>query len=136
MAQSVQWATIQKLCDERQRARIIKDYDSADRLREQLVQLGVVLHDETHEWKHPSGMSGSYLPPDEWGRGKDGPKGLASIPKSANHVPTEGDWTCGRCHNVNWGHRTRCNRCGQARPSGTTMSYRDTLACEAQEQRE
>ncbi|KAJ9470337.1 hypothetical protein DIPPA_01531 [Diplonema papillatum] len=134
----VSWAAVQRLCDDRQDARLNKDYARADRLRDELLEMGVTLHDDDKRWEHKgSGASGAFAPVD-WTKVKTGPQGPKSVPRSAHHAKSEGDWECPKCKNVNWSHRIKCNRCQSLRPvvQESVSSYKDQKAIEAHLDRE
>ena len=49
---------IQQMVDERQAARRDRDFDKADRMREELKELGVRIDDTQLTWNAPGGMRG------------------------------------------------------------------------------
>eukprot|EP01064_Diplonema_japonicum_P036871 TRINITY_DN8458_c0_g1_i4.p1 TRINITY_DN8458_c0_g1~~TRINITY_DN8458_c0_g1_i4.p1 ORF type:complete len:425 (+),score=126.29 TRINITY_DN8458_c0_g1_i4:801-2075(+) len=131
--EEVEWSKIQALCEERQLHRLSRDWAEADRVKERLLTLGVELSDDNKAWTHTeSGASGNYEMKDT--KAKHGPTGNASIPKNSNHTRTEKDWECKECQNVNWGHRFKCNRCGEARPVSDelVLTYKEQRAAEGQ----
>mmetsp|Transcript_34800 Transcript_34800/g.61576 ORF Transcript_34800/g.61576 Transcript_34800/m.61576 type:complete len:230 (-) Transcript_34800:59-748(-) len=50
---------IQRLVDERQEKRVKKDFDGADRIRQELRGLGVEVNDADLSWTGPDGMQGA-----------------------------------------------------------------------------
>jgi len=52
-------STVRALVAKREQARFSRDFDAADRLREQLAKLGVTLDDQAKTWRAADGRSGS-----------------------------------------------------------------------------
>ena len=72
---------IQQMVDERQAARRDRDFDKADRMREELKELGVRIDDTQLTWNAPGGMRGVV----------NNPGGKGPIEKR------DGDWICKSC---------------------------------------
>ena len=49
---------VRALVSRREQARAARDFDSADKLREQLSRLGITLDDQSKVWKSADGRSG------------------------------------------------------------------------------
>eukprot|EP00420_Gonyaulax_spinifera_P022343 CAMPEP_0197901832 /NCGR_PEP_ID=MMETSP1439-20131203/52011_1 /TAXON_ID=66791 /ORGANISM="Gonyaulax spinifera, Strain CCMP409" /LENGTH=323 /DNA_ID=CAMNT_0043522817 /DNA_START=3 /DNA_END=972 /DNA_ORIENTATION=+ len=85
---------LQRLVDERQEARRARDYDEADRLRENLRGMGVEVNDSELSWKGPGGLGG-----------------LIRNGATMGTTRREGDWDCPNCGSLNFGYRDLCFKC-------------------------
>ena len=54
--------TVRTLVDKREQARFARDFEAADKLREQLAKLGVSLDDQVKVWRASDGRSGPITP--------------------------------------------------------------------------
>ena len=91
---------IQQMVDERQAARRDRDFDKADRMREELKELGVRIDDTQLTWNAPGGMRGVV----------NNPGGKGPIEKR------EGDWICKSCGKLVFATKDTCFSCGAPRP--------------------
>jgi len=103
---------IQALVDKRQFCRRTRDFEEADRIRDQLKHMQVVVSDGELAWKGPGGTSGSVdnggLPP-PGNKGKEGEKGTS---KGGVRERRDGDWDCPGCGKVVWASKEECFSCG------------------------
>merc|ERR1719277_1062722 len=72
---SVSEGRIQDLVDERQQCRRDRNFDEADKIRDELRDMGVRVNDTDLTWDGPHGMSGSVNNGGFGGGGKGGGKG-------------------------------------------------------------
>eukprot|EP01065_Artemidia_motanka_P027450 TRINITY_DN32653_c0_g1_i1.p1 TRINITY_DN32653_c0_g1~~TRINITY_DN32653_c0_g1_i1.p1 ORF type:complete len:319 (+),score=86.18 TRINITY_DN32653_c0_g1_i1:99-959(+) len=82
----------QRMCEDREAARACRDFQRADRLRDDLERMGVLLNDRTCKWQGPDGTGGCYR--------KAG----------------DGDWVCPECDDNNFERRAMCRSCGAPKP--------------------
>ncbi|CAE7508233.1 cysS [Symbiodinium pilosum] len=93
---------IQQMVDERQAARRDRDFDKADRMREELKDMGVRIDDTQLTWNAPGGLRGVV----------NNPGGKGPIERR------EGDWSCPNCGKLVFAAKDTCFSCGEPRPSG------------------
>jgi len=104
---------IQALVDKRQFCRRSRDFDEADRIRDQLKAMQVSVTDAELAWRGPGGLSGAVdngglPPPGVKGDGKQGGKGGVRERRV-------GDWDCPGCGKVVWASKDECFGCGTDR---------------------
>jgi len=100
---------IQQMVDERQAARRDRDFDKADRMREELKELGVRIDDTQLTWNAPGGLRGVV----------NNPGGKGPIEKR------DGDWICRSCGKLVFATKDVCFSCGAPRDSGGSRGGRD-----------
>ncbi|CAE7483604.1 cysS [Symbiodinium natans] len=93
---------IQDMVDERQAARRDRDFDKADRMREELKDMGVRIDDTQLTWNAPGGLRGVV----------NNPGGKGPIERR------DGDWNCPNCGKLVFAAKDTCFSCGETRPSG------------------
>jgi len=98
---------IQKLVDERQQCRRDRDFDRADRLREELRDMGVNVDDTALSWRGPGGLEGSV------GGGFNSRGG-----GGAGIERRDGDWDCPKCGAMVFASKDQCFKCGAERSGG------------------
>merc|ERR1711972_801849 len=110
MGGSVSEGRIQDLVDERQQCRRDRNFDEADKIRDELRDMGVRVNDTDLTWDGPHGMRGKI----DNGKGGGGGKGRR-----------EGDWDCADCGKLNFASRVECFSCGAPKPRGGSRDYYD-----------
>mmetsp|Transcript_30065 Transcript_30065/g.70810 ORF Transcript_30065/g.70810 Transcript_30065/m.70810 type:complete len:165 (-) Transcript_30065:33-527(-) len=93
---------IQSMVDERQAARRDRDFDKADRMREELKDMGVRIDDTQLTWNAPGGLRGVV----------NNPGGKGPIERR------DGDWSCPNCGKLVFAAKDVCFSCGEPRPRG------------------
>ncbi|CAJ1347429.1 unnamed protein product [Effrenium voratum] len=91
---------IQDLVDERQAARRDRDFDKADRMREELKDMGVRVDDTQLTWTGRGGVTGVV----------NNPGGKGAIERR------DGDWNCRSCGKLVFATKDNCFSCGTPRP--------------------
>eukprot|EP00928_Gymnodinium_smaydae_P061127 TRINITY_DN45285_c0_g1_i1.p2 TRINITY_DN45285_c0_g1~~TRINITY_DN45285_c0_g1_i1.p2 ORF type:complete len:180 (-),score=43.84 TRINITY_DN45285_c0_g1_i1:113-652(-) len=109
-------AKIQALVDERQQCRRDRDFDRADKLREDLRDMGVNVDDSALTWRGPSGLDGQVNNGSFGGGGGGGGGGS---------MRRDGDWDCPSCGAMVFASKDRCFKCGQVKGSGRGGGGRD-----------
>eukprot|EP00929_Paragymnodinium_shiwhaense_P104409 TRINITY_DN6880_c0_g1_i1.p1 TRINITY_DN6880_c0_g1~~TRINITY_DN6880_c0_g1_i1.p1 ORF type:complete len:292 (+),score=56.62 TRINITY_DN6880_c0_g1_i1:76-876(+) len=92
---------IQKIVDERQQARTNRDFTTADRLRDELYDMGVSIDDLSLTWRGPDRMEGKV-----------------STGEGGKALRREGDWDCASCGLLVFASKDSCFKCGSRRPGG------------------
>eukprot|EP00747_Dinoflagellata_sp_TGD_P179052 gnl/TRDRNA2_/TRDRNA2_29193_c0_seq1.p1 gnl/TRDRNA2_/TRDRNA2_29193_c0~~gnl/TRDRNA2_/TRDRNA2_29193_c0_seq1.p1 ORF type:complete len:186 (-),score=29.95 gnl/TRDRNA2_/TRDRNA2_29193_c0_seq1:135-692(-) len=99
---------IQRLVDERQEARKERDFDKADRMRQELHDMSVMVDDTRGQWRGPDGMTGEVA------------GNFVGIQRR------EGDWDCPECGKLVFANKDTCYSCGASKPrGGSDRYYRD-----------
>ncbi|CAE8597724.1 unnamed protein product [Polarella glacialis] len=95
---------IQKLVDERSECRRNREFDRADKLRDELRDLDVNVDDTDGSWRGPGGTAGRVT-----GGGGGGGGGI---------VRRDGDWDCAKCGKMNFASRDSCFTCHSSKFAG------------------
>eukprot|EP00929_Paragymnodinium_shiwhaense_P034210 TRINITY_DN1864_c0_g1_i1.p1 TRINITY_DN1864_c0_g1~~TRINITY_DN1864_c0_g1_i1.p1 ORF type:complete len:156 (-),score=38.62 TRINITY_DN1864_c0_g1_i1:193-660(-) len=88
---------IQQLVDDRQAARKDKDFDKADRLRDELRSMNVNVDDTLLTWRGPDGQEGT-------------------VSGGGGHIRRDGDWNCPKCGLLVFASKNSCFKCGADKP--------------------
>eukprot|EP00440_Ansanella_granifera_P035366 gb/GFBE01038360.1/.p1 GENE.gb/GFBE01038360.1/~~gb/GFBE01038360.1/.p1 ORF type:complete len:161 (+),score=25.59 gb/GFBE01038360.1/:1-483(+) len=95
---------IQDLVDERQQARRDRDFDKADRMRDELKDMGVRIDDTELSWNGPGGSSGVVNNP-------------GGKPPGSRNERRDGDWDCPECGKLVFASKDNCFSCGASKRS-------------------
>mmetsp|Transcript_26213 Transcript_26213/g.60515 ORF Transcript_26213/g.60515 Transcript_26213/m.60515 type:complete len:215 (-) Transcript_26213:41-685(-) len=105
---SLDFNHVQKLVDERQSCRRERDFTRADRLRDELRDMGIQVDDNMLTWRGPKGMDGK-VSVGGGGGGGGGPGGVQR---------RDGDWDCPKCGTMNFANRQECFKCNAPKENG------------------
>mmetsp|Transcript_1616 Transcript_1616/g.2706 ORF Transcript_1616/g.2706 Transcript_1616/m.2706 type:complete len:190 (-) Transcript_1616:84-653(-) len=103
---------VQELVDERQAARRDRNFDEADKIREELNDLQIRVNDTDLTWHGPDGSSGQINNPGGKGPGK-------------GFERRDGDWDCPDCGKLVFASKDKCFSCGCSKPRGGSRGYDD-----------
>eukprot|EP00931_Biecheleriopsis_adriatica_P018558 TRINITY_DN1296_c0_g2_i1.p1 TRINITY_DN1296_c0_g2~~TRINITY_DN1296_c0_g2_i1.p1 ORF type:complete len:187 (-),score=24.69 TRINITY_DN1296_c0_g2_i1:117-608(-) len=101
---------IQDMVDERQEARRSRDFDKADRMRDELRDMNVRVDDTELTWNGPGGTRGNVNNPG--GKGGGGGGGAPRVERR------DGDWDCPNCGKLVFASKDTCFSCGEPKPRG------------------
>eukprot|EP00746_Dinoflagellata_sp_MGD_P072350 gnl/MRDRNA2_/MRDRNA2_29370_c0_seq1.p1 gnl/MRDRNA2_/MRDRNA2_29370_c0~~gnl/MRDRNA2_/MRDRNA2_29370_c0_seq1.p1 ORF type:complete len:153 (+),score=30.52 gnl/MRDRNA2_/MRDRNA2_29370_c0_seq1:102-560(+) len=108
-------AKIQDMVDERQQCRRDRDFDKADRIRDELRDMGVRVDDTELTWEGPNRMRGKIA------NGKGGGGGG----KGGGKERRPGDWDCPNCGKLVFASKEECFACGTRKGEGGRGRDRD-----------
>ena len=112
----------QEMVDERTQCRRNRDFDKADRLRDELKDMGVRIDDTENSWTGPNGESGSTNG-NGGGKGGGGGGGYGGGDSyggggKGGGERRDGDWDCPKCGKMVFASKDECFSCGEPKPSG------------------
>mmetsp|Transcript_4788 Transcript_4788/g.8511 ORF Transcript_4788/g.8511 Transcript_4788/m.8511 type:complete len:164 (-) Transcript_4788:87-578(-) len=105
---------IQDKVDERQQARRDRDFGKADRMRDELKDMGVRIDDTDLKWEGPEGMRGYVNNPGGRGGGGGGGGGKGGGAPERR----DGDWDCPNCGKLVFASKLECFSCGTPKGRG------------------